>query len=58
MASISSKYLVLVLVLLFHEQLDMYLEKRFEIKDRLVMFRCLEKGEEKSIMSDDGTSIC
>lgn len=55
MASTSSKYLVLVLVLLFHKQLDMYLEKGFEIKDKLVMFRCLEKGEEKS---DDGTSIC
>lgn len=53
-ASTSNKYLVLVLVI---SQLGMYLEKGFEIKDKPVMFRCLEKGEEKSDMSDEGTSI-
>lgn len=51
------KHLVLVLVLLSYKQLDIYLEKDFEIKDKPMIFRCLEKGE-KSITSDDGTSIC
>lgn len=48
MASRSKNHLVLVLVLLSYKQLDIYLEKDFEIKDKPVIFRCLEKGGDLS----------
>lgn len=32
--------------------------KKAMTKEKLVEFGCLEKGEEKSITSDDETSIC
>jgi len=55
---IQQVYLVHLLVFLLYKQLDIFLEKGYDIKEKLVVFGCLGKGEQKSITSDHGTSIC
>lgn len=42
---IQQVYLVHLLVFLLYKQLDIFLEKGYDIKEKLVVFGCLEKGD-------------